>query len=301
MNRMPAYVIRPAGQAYPSSSVTFNPDGSSQDTSGHYWDAQGNPISGPPAPVTIGPPPGGNVTPGPGYVPPPDSTIGKVPGTTMSQADQTALFNTVASGLNTAGSTIAAIINSGDRMQIAQLQNQTALQIAQLQSQAQQASASGNTALAAQQAQQAQQMQMFAQLLQQRNATTNTPMYILAGLAGLGILGAIVYFVSSRPKANPSVGRISEVPYAPYYVIGHDTFMSGWGEAAGKQNWVILPAETYEEAERVRRNAKSRTDQRRVKIITRQQLQRMRMGARHWSLMTKSDAGRWYSAEGFGR
>lgn len=231
-SRVPAFV-RPAAQAYSGGSVTFttsnistdaagniydsqghrltrNPDGTLTDTvTGEHLDAQGNTI--PPASIPMPPPPGGNVNPGPGYVPPPGSTIAapsQYPDVVqlsenagMSQADQTALFDMVSSGLNTTGATIAAIINSGDQLQISQLKSSTDLQIAALNQQAQQAQAAGNLALASQNAQRSAQLAQFQQafLMQPQS---KTGLYIVAGVVVLGIIGAFVYFgASTRAKS----------------------------------------------------------------------------------------------------
>jgi len=122
-----------------------------------------------------------------------------------SPTDNTALYDAVAGGLNTAGTTIASIIASNDRVQIAGLASAAQLQIAALNQQANAARNAGNMTLASQAAQRADQMQMFYAQLQAKNAQTNTPMYLLAGLAALGIVGAVIYF-ANKPKsarANP--------------------------------------------------------------------------------------------------
>lgn len=53
---------------------------------------------------------------------------------------------------------------------------------------------------------------------------------------------------------------------AKFYVVTTDTFMSGWGKAEGKTNKLILPCESYEQAEIVEKNAKARQDQTNVSI-----------------------------------
>ena len=44
------------------------------------------------------------------------------------------------------------------------------------------------------------------------------------------------------------------------YVTVTDTFMSGWGEAKGKENILIFECETEEEADIVYENCKNRND-----------------------------------------
>jgi hypothetical protein len=63
------------------------------------------------------------------------------------------------------------------------------------------------------------------------------------------------------------VTTATQVPLAPYYVTSIDTFMSGWGGAAGKTNRIILPCNSLDEADVVAQNAKGRTDQESVEIL----------------------------------
>lgn len=58
------------------------------------------------------------------------------------------------------------------------------------------------------------------------------------------------------------------IPEAPYYVVSEDTFMSGWGHAKDKRNIVVVPCDDYDTAERVFDYAKSRSDQKKVRINT---------------------------------
>jgi len=88
-----------------------------------------------------------------------------------------------------------------------------------------------------------------------------------------------------------TVERRSDIPDAPYYVLSNDSFMSGWGYAAGMINTVVLPCETWEEARIVERNAKARGDQKYVRIVT----QKPRMKAHVlYSLHTRDDYDAWY-------
>jgi hypothetical protein len=114
----------------------------------------------------------------------------------LTPQQQTALFNTVGSAIGTAGSTIAAIIQSGNQVQIADIQARTQAQIAALQTQAQIAASQGNQALATQQANQAAQMQQFLALLAQQKPD-NTVLYVVGGIAALAVLGGIAYIALS--------------------------------------------------------------------------------------------------------
>jgi hypothetical protein len=51
-----------------------------------------------------------------------------------------------------------------------------------------------------------------------------------------------------------------------YYVRMTDKFMSGWGEAQGKSNVVVVECPTIEQAEQIERAAKRRSEMRRVEI-----------------------------------
>jgi hypothetical protein len=45
-----------------------------------------------------------------------------------------------------------------------------------------------------------------------------------------------------------------------YYVTMTDKFMSGWGEAQGKNNKLVISCDTYEEAQIVEENARRRKE-----------------------------------------
>lgn len=57
------------------------------------------------------------------------------------------------------------------------------------------------------------------------------------------------------------------IPDAPYYVLSNDPFMSGWGPTTGKTNTVVVPCQSYEQAERVVAYVESRRDQKRIRIV----------------------------------
>jgi hypothetical protein len=95
------------------------------------------------------------------------------------------------------------------------------------------------------------------------------------------------------------VTRRTEIPDAPYYVIAHDTFMSGWGRAEGKENWVILPAETELVAQDIAENARNRTEMKSVRITAEKPTPWADRGFRVWSLLTRETAARWYQQGAF--
>ncbi len=98
-------------------------------------------------------------------------------------------------------------------------------------------------------------------------------------------------------EPSPFIEYAAQIPDAPYYVLSNDTFMSGWGHARGHVNTIILPAYSLVEAEVIAQNARSRTDQTRVRIVGNKP--RMRRGVAY-SLLTRETADRWYEPGGFG-
>jgi len=95
---------------------------------------------------------------------------------------------------------------------------------------------------------------------------------------------------------SKTITNRSEIPDAPYYVLSNDTFMSGWGLAEGKINTIILPCVNWIEAQQVAEYAKSRTDQRYVRIVT--QKPRLRLNTHLYSLMLPDEATAWYKRRG---
>lgn len=83
----------------------------------------------------------------------------------------------------------------------------------------------------------------------------------------------------------------SDIPDAPFYVLSNDSFMSGWGQAEHAINTVILPCESYSEAQIVADYAESRSEQRRVRIVA----NKPRLQPGHvYSLLTRDHATAWY-------
>lgn len=60
------------------------------------------------------------------------------------------------------------------------------------------------------------------------------------------------------------------IPNAPYYVLSSDPFMShkDGTPAEGKTNVCVVPCDDHETASRVAAYARSRNDQKRVRIVT---------------------------------
>lgn len=96
------------------------------------------------------------------------------------------------------------------------------------------------------------------------------------------------------------VTSAADVPKTPFYVRAKDRFMSGWGKSAGKDNWVLLPCESYEEAQVVLENTRARSemvDARIVchipRLVTRRDVT--------VSLFNREEADRWYTPGGFSK
>lgn len=84
-----------------------------------------------------------------------------------------------------------------------------------------------------------------------------------------------------------------EIPAARFYVLSNDKFMSGWGRAHNMTNTIILPCRSYEEAEAVARYAKSRPEQRRVRIVSNKPT--LRRGVLYSVVQKPDDYSLWYS------
>ena len=87
----------------------------------------------------------------------------------------------------------------------------------------------------------------------------------------------------------------AELPAAAFYVTARDTFMSGWGKSKGRDNLVILPCETFAEAEGVSDYARSRSDMADVRILwNKPSLSRAKSGYWTYSLFCREEAPAWY-------
>jgi hypothetical protein len=51
-----------------------------------------------------------------------------------------------------------------------------------------------------------------------------------------------------------------------YYVTMTDRFMSGWGDARGKINKLVIECDTYAQAGQIERAARQRSEMRRINI-----------------------------------
>jgi hypothetical protein len=85
-----------------------------------------------------------------------------------------------------------------------------------------------------------------------------------------------------------------DIPNAPFYVMCNDKFMSGWGEAKNARNTIILPCQSYEQAEIVERNAQDRPEQKNVRIVSNKP--RFRPGV-VYSLLTDDGSCYWFRTD----
>jgi len=91
-----------------------------------------------------------------------------------------------------------------------------------------------------------------------------------------------------------TITHSSEIPEAPYYVTCLDTFLSGWGEADGKANRLILPCQDFAEAEVVCDNARGRSDMKSVHIHT-GKLSLSDFDLSLWQVMGRESSRAWYT------
>jgi hypothetical protein len=75
-----------------------------------------------------------------------------------------------------------------------------------------------------------------------------------------------------------------------YYVTMTDRYMSGWGQAQGRDNKLVIETDSYEEAEIVYNNAIRRPEMKYVNITDR----KPRYPNAKVSWHDKSDYGRWF-------
>ncbi len=82
-----------------------------------------------------------------------------------------------------------------------------------------------------------------------------------------------------------------EIPAAPYYVLATDSFMSGWGQAAGTKNVVILPCADWYEMKHVRAYCASRSEMKYVRTV----YSKPRLNPNYvYSLFDRASAPAWY-------
>lgn len=94
--------------------------------------------------------------------------------------------------------------------------------------------------------------------------------------------------------SHNTIYQRSEIPDAPLYVLSNDRFMSNWAhtETEGKINTIILPCQSWEQADHVASYAETRHDQQRIRIVINKP--RLRSGV-VYSLLTPENAPAWYS------
>lgn len=106
------------------------------------------------------------------------------------------------------------------------------------------------------------------------------------------------YCIDCDPEfPTGNVFYASDIPQRPYYVTCIDPFMSGWGQSAGKENMLILPCVSYEQAQIVATNAENRGDQEKIRISDRKPT--LNKHKYHYSLHGPHSYKRWYRDGGF--
>jgi hypothetical protein len=89
-----------------------------------------------------------------------------------------------------------------------------------------------------------------------------------------------------------TITKRSDIPNAPYYVTCTDPFMSGWGEADGMINKVILPCADYNEAAFVAAMAHRRGDMKRISITSRKPTMKRNV---LYSCYTRPEGSSWFT------
>lgn len=81
------------------------------------------------------------------------------------------------------------------------------------------------------------------------------------------------------------------------FVVATDSFMSGWGRAAGRSLFAV-PVTSLEQAEIVADNMQHRSEMKRVRIVGHDYRPRLQAGD-HYSIRDMSDCSRFYEVGGF--
>lgn len=115
----------------------------------------------------------------------------------------------------------------------------------------------------------------------------------------------LIFDTPTKPLNDPwtmngvYLTKRSFVHYSPYWVTMTDKFFSGWGQAEGKTNKLILECESMDEAEIVEANAHRRNEMKHINIcVTKPHYKESRY---YVSYHTKEDYQRWYQSNQFGR
>jgi hypothetical protein len=66
---------------------------------------------------------------------------------------------------------------------------------------------------------------------------------------------------------NSATAQLLPIPTAACYVLARDPFMSGWGGAEHKTNTIVVPCESYEQADRVVRFIEDRGDMKNIRVV----------------------------------
>ena len=58
----------------------------------------------------------------------------------------------------------------------------------------------------------------------------------------------------------------TKIPKKKFYVVMTDSFMSGWGDAEGQTNKLVIGCDTWDRAQELQRKAKQRSEMKYVSI-----------------------------------
>lgn len=100
---------------------------------------------------------------------------------------------------------------------------------------------------------------------------------------------------------NDQITSTKQIPYNSYFVLTNDSFMSGWGHAQNRINTLIFSCDSLSEAEIVATNARNRTDQTHIRIVSGHKLQQYKLrNATHlYQLKDKPGYPSWYKPDYF--
>lgn len=99
---------------------------------------------------------------------------------------------------------------------------------------------------------------------------------------------------STDTETTVTDGSKKDFPKAPFVVVAKDTFFTRAfsGVFNGREHWILLTADSYEEAEIVADNLSARDEMRRVRIVTNGD--GLKSARRAYSVKSKADAAVWY-------
>lgn len=91
-----------------------------------------------------------------------------------------------------------------------------------------------------------------------------------------------------------AISTLEEIPEAEVYVVMRDKFLSGWGEADGRDALYVFPCTSDEEAAFVKAYARERGDQDRIRVVKTRSSLPVSNDNQRVGLSRRSEASAWY-------